>query len=370
MSPAFRRLDGDGPLRLVVIGAGAMGRGWLRTISRSSEAVLVGVADLDLAGAQAAADAYGPSVLTGTDAVDVARRSEAHAIVDVTIPEAHHPVTTAALFAGIPVLGEKPVTPTVAQALSLAAAAEVTGELFMVSQSRRWNPNLAALKAMVGRLGRIGSVGTVFAREVHFPGFREEMADPLLVDMAIHHFDAARYLLGCEPVAVYCEGSNPPWSWYAGNANAVAVFEMEGGTRFVYDGTWCSPGAETSWNASWRVNGEHGTALWNGDDDPTLVGVSAGDLDVPDVGLEFDGALREFAAALRTGRTPSGEVHENVLSLAMVEAAVESSRTGRRTLLDDVLDAAYETALRDEQRPDVRERLGSWPSVRIALGLQ
>jgi predicted dehydrogenase len=322
-----------------------------------------------LAAAQAAAAAYGPSVLTGTDAVDVARRSGAHAVVDVTIPEAHHAVTTAALVAGFPVLGEKPATPTVAEALSLAATAEVTGELFMVSQSRRWNPQLATLKAMVGRLGPIGSVGTAFARAAHFPGFREQMADPLLVDMAIHHFDAARYLLGSEPVAVYCEGSNPAWSWYAGDANAVAVFEMGGGTRFVYDGTWCSPGAETSWNAAWRVNGEHGTALWNGDDHPTLVGVTADHLDVPDVGLEIEGSLREFAAALRTGRTPSGEVHDNVLSLAMVEAAVQSSRTGRRILLDDVLDAAYETALGNEQRPDVRARLASWPSVQVALGL-
>jgi predicted dehydrogenase len=369
MTPAFRSLDADGPLRLAVVGAGGMGRAWLETISRSSEAVLAGVADLDLAAAQAAAGAYGPSVLTGTDAVDVARRSGAHAVVDVTIPEAHHAVTTAALVAGLPVLGEKPVTPTVAEALSLAATAEVTGELFMVSQSRRWNPQLATLNAMVGRLGPIGSVGTVFARAAHFPGFREQMADPLLVDMAIHHFDAARYLLGSEPVAVYCEGSNPAWSWYAGDANAVAVFEMGGGTRFVYDGTWCSPGAETSWNAAWRVNGEHGTALWNGDDDPTLVGVTADHLDVPDVGLEIDGSLREFAAALRTGRTPSGEVHDNVLSLAMVEAAVQSSRTGRRILLDDILDTAYETALGNEQRPDVRARLASWPSVQAALGL-
>ena len=38
------------------------------------------------------------------------------------------------------------------------------------------------------------------------------------------------------------------------------------------------------------------------------------------------------------------------MSLAMVEAAVQSSRTGRRTRLDDVLGAAYETAVRDEQR--------------------
>ena len=55
MSTAFRTLVADGPLRLVVIGAGGMGRAWLETISRSSEAVLAGVADLDLAVAQAAA---------------------------------------------------------------------------------------------------------------------------------------------------------------------------------------------------------------------------------------------------------------------------------------------------------------------------
>ena len=367
MRPGFRTVGADGPLRLVVVGAGGMGRAWLETVSRSSDVVLAGVVDLDLTAAEAAADAYGPAVLVGTDAVEVAGRAAAHAVVDVTVPEAHHAVTTAALFAGLPVLGEKPVTPTVAQALSLAAASEVTGELFMVSQSRRWNPQVAALKAMVGRLGPVGSVGAVFAKAAHFPGFREEMADPLLVDMAIHHFDAVRYLLDRDPVAVYCEGSNPAWSWYAGNANAAAVFELDGGVRFVYDGTWCSPGAETSWNAAWRVNGEHGTALWNGDDDPTLVGVAAEDLDVPDVGLEIDGALREFVSALQTGRRPSGEVHENVMSLAMVEAAVQSSRTGRRTLLDDVLGAAYGTALRDEQRSDVRDRLAAWPSVRAAL---
>jgi predicted dehydrogenase len=367
MSREFRTLPAEGPLRLVVVGAGGMGRAWLETVARSPEAVLAGVVDVDLAAADAAADAYGPSVLTGTDPVEMARRADAHAIVDVTVPEAHHPVTTAALFGGFPVLGEKPVTPTVAQALSLAATAEVTGELFMVSQSRRWNPQIARAKAMVGRLGRVGSVGAVFARAAHFPGFREEMVDPLLVDMAIHHFDAARYLLDREPMAVYCEASNPAWSWYSGNANAAAVFEMDGGARFVYDGTWCSPGAETSWNASWRVNGEHGTALWNGDEDPTLVGVGGDDLDVPEVGLEIDGALLEFASALRTGRLPSGEVHENVMSLAMVEAAVESSRTGRRTLLDDVLGAAYETALRDEQRADVYDRLAAWPSARDAL---
>ena len=162
---------------------------------------------------------------------------------------------------------------------------------------------------------------------------------------------------------------NPSWSWFAGDANATAVFEMETGTRYVYTGSWCSPGADTSWNGVWRVSGEKGTALWNGDDDP----VAHAEVDVavtdrsPYSGIA--GALQVFVQALRTGERPSGEVHENVMSLAMVEAAVQSAQTGRAARLDDVLERAYERAIRDEARADVRAALESWPSVGEALAL-
>jgi hypothetical protein len=62
-----------------------------------------------------------------------------------------------------------------------------------------------------------------------------------------------------------------------------------------------------------------------------------------------------------------GEVHENVLSLAMVEAAVRSAETGQRVLLDDVLADAHAEALRTETNPDVRDAMASWPSVRAVL---
>ena len=83
-------------------------------------------------------------------------------------------------------------------------------------------------------------------------------------------FGHARFLLQAEPVSAYCQSYNPAWSWFAGDANATAIFEMETGARYVFNGSWCSPGAETSWNGIWRVSGEKGTALWNGDDDPVL----------------------------------------------------------------------------------------------------
>jgi predicted dehydrogenase len=358
----------DEPLRVVLVGAGGMGRAWLRTIAGVDGVELAGIVDLDLAVARAAAaDLGSPDVATGTDAVDLARSTGAQAVVNVTVPQAHHPVTTAALFAGLPVLGEKPVADDVAEALSLVAAAEVTGELFMVSQSRRWNPQLAALRAMVRQLGPIGTVTTEFFKAVHFPGFREEIDNPLLVDMAIHAFDSVRFLLDAEPVAAYCQAYNPPWSWFAGNANATAMFEMAGGARYIFNGSWCSPGAETSWNGAWRISGEQGTALWDGDNDPVFDGEPLPVTEAVDQVNGIEAALRAFAGALRTGETPSGEVHENLMSLAMVEAAVESAKTGQRTLLDDVLRRAYTKALRDERRPEVRERLASWSSVPDAL---
>jgi predicted dehydrogenase len=358
----------DDPLRVVIAGAGSMGRAWLATVTASPEADVVGVADLDLAVARAAAAAAGrPELPVGTDAVALARRTGAQAVINVTVPEAHHPVTTAALFAGLPVLGEKPVAENVSRALSLTAAADLTGELFMVSQSRRWNPQLSTLRALTGQLGAIGAVTTEFFRSERFGGFREEMRHPLLVDMAIHAFDSARFLLRAEPVSVYCQTYNPSWSWYAGDANATAVFEMDGGTRYVFTGSWCSPGATTSWNGAWRVSGEKGTALWNGDDQPVLDAQADADVPEPPPYSGIGGALQVFVEALRTGEPPSGEVHENVMSLAMVEAAVGSAASGRDELVDDVLRRAHERAVRDEDRTDVRQVLKGWPSVREAL---
>lgn len=367
---SFRRIpQGDAPLPVVAVGAGAMGRAWLRTIEESASAELVGVVDLDLDAARSAvADLGRPGLPVGPDAVTLAEQTGAQAVVNVTVPVAHHPVTTAALLAGLPVLGEKPVADTLARALSLVAAAEVTGELFMVSQSRRWNPQVAALRGMVEDLGAVGALTTEFFKAPHFGGFRDEMAHPLLVDMAIHPFDTARYVLGAEPVTAWCTAYNPPWSWYAGAANATAVFEMSTGARYTYTGSWCAPGAETSWNGAWRVSAEHGTALWDGDTDPVLdadLGSREDRVRSPYDGIS--GSLQVFCEALRSGETPMGEVHENVMSLAMVEAAVESAESGQRVALDVVLERAHAAALAAEQRPDVRDALASWPSVREAL---
>jgi predicted dehydrogenase len=368
MNTPFATIPDDGtPLRVVVVGAGGMGRAWLNTVEESASVELAGIVDLDLDAARAAAAALGrPDLPVGAGTTELASGVGAQAVINVTVPAAHHPVTMEGLAAGLPVLGEKPVASTVAQGLSLAAAAELHGQLFMVSQSRRYNRHLFEAKRLSSSLGRVGIVSAEFFKAPRFGGFRDAMDHPLLLDMAIHQFDMARFLLDADPVSVFCEEYNPSWSWYRGDAGSTAIFEMTGGERFVFTGSWCSPGQETSWNASWRISGEHGTVLWDGDDHPvSSLASEPGSSDEP--GQEIEGSLRDFVAAVRTGSTPMGRVHQNIMSLAMVEAAILSAATGSRVSVDALLEDSYRQAILAERDPAVLEVLKSWTSVRHAL---
>lgn len=364
----FATIDTPGPLRLVQVGAGGMGKAWIEAITANPDVELVGLVDLNTDTAhQALAEKGIEGVAVGTSVGEIAAATGAHAVVNVTVPVAHHPVNVEAMFAGLPVLCEKPAAPTVAQALSLAAGSEASGQLLMISQSRRYFNSLAQLKAVTSELGEVGVITTEFFKAPHFGGFREEMDHVLLVDMAIHPFDAVRYLTGQDPVSVYCEEFNPAWSWYKNDAAATAIFEFSSGLRYVYSGSWCADGAETSWNGQWRVNGERGTAVWDGEQAPLVDAsdASGGALAVPaaaDGPEQIAGSLAEFASALRTGEVPDGQIHSNVHSLAMVEAAVQSAETGQRVRIDDVLQAAYTQALEAEKNAEVKAVLAAWGS--------
>jgi len=329
----------------LIVGAGGMGRAWGRNLRDCSAVRVVGWVDLRPAAAEQAASELGfDNIVTGADLEAVIARSRPDVVVDVSTPEAHRDVTLAALAAGLPVLGEKPMADSMEHAREMVAAAERAATLYMVSQSRRYDANLHALRRLiVERTGPPGILNSDFYIGAHFGGFRDEMASPLLLDMAIHTLDAARYLCDADPVAVYCEEFTPPWSWYHGDACATAIFEMTGGLRYTYRGSWCAEGRPTAWEAEWRAVGPHGTATWDGADahapvadvvtarDGFLSTVRTVETEVAqDVPTGIAGSLRDFLHALETGATPMGECHDNIKSLAMVFGAIESAATGRR----------------------------------------
>ncbi|HVA90451.1 MAG TPA: Gfo/Idh/MocA family oxidoreductase [Chloroflexota bacterium] len=332
--------------RAVLVGAGGMGRTWARNLLDCAEVELVGWVDLRPEVVAEASAALGlRDVHMGADLGEALRTCGADFVVDVSIPEAHHDITLEALAAGLPVLGEKPMADSMERARAMIAAAERAGKLYMVSQSRRYDAGLATLRALIDtHLGPLGILNTDFYLGPHFGGFRETMPSPLLLDMAIHTFDAARYLAGADPVSVYCEEFNPPWSWYAGASCATALFEMSGGLRYTYRGGWSAEGRRTSWDAEWRAVGEGGTATWDGEGAPTCEAVVEREGFFSPVEerrrtvpvWEHSGiaaSLREFLGALNTGATPMGECHDNIKSLAMVFAAIESAATGRRVAI-------------------------------------
>ncbi|PJJ71052.1 putative dehydrogenase [Diaminobutyricimonas aerilata] len=350
-------------LPVVVVGAGAMGGEWIRMLARSPHAEPVGVVDLNVDLARETVASAGLDVAVGASLVGVAEASGARAVVNVTVPQAHRVVNEQALRAGLPVLCEKPLAPTVAEALRQVALADLTGGLLMVSQSRRYFNHLAAFRQAVAALGPLGAVHAQFFHEDHEPGFREQMAHPLLVDMSVHHFDMLRYLSDDEPVSVRCDSWNPSWSWFAGHAAATATFELASGARFIYSGSRATPGLQTSWNADWHVYAEKGAAHWDGDFvvETDAEGV---EFEVPDRSESIEGSLEEFVGALRTGTTPQNEVRANVLTLAMIEGAIRSSdRGGEKVVIADLLEESLAQAIADEQRDDVAGLLRSWTSA-------
>jgi predicted dehydrogenase len=323
-----------------------MGRAWASTIVSRPDVSLVGWVDVFTDRVAEGIEAAGLTDVAIDDSVEAALiKLSPDFVVDVAVPEAHYDITRHCLEHGVPVLGEKPMAATLEEARDLVRLSERTSTLFVVSQNRRYNAGLAAFKNLVQqRLGGVGQLNAEFYRAPHFGGFRDEMDSPLLLDMAIHTFDAARYVAGSAAVSALCTEFNPSWSWYRGAASAVAEFEFKDGLRFSYEGSWCAGGLETSWESSWRAIGASGTATWDGTNDPVAEVRKDGDdrgelerVDAPPVtisGLGIAGSLADFVRALRTGEIPMNECHDNIKSFAMVIAALESSRTGRRVSVE------------------------------------
>jgi predicted dehydrogenase len=328
-------------MKAILVGAGGMGETWAKNLREHNIHTAAWVDIRPQVAREAAQKLQLSPEYIGASVSEAIQKVGGDFVVDVTIPEAHCEVTVTALEAGLPVLGEKPMASSMEEARRMVAASEKSGKLYMVSQSRRYIRRQHAFRQLIqDRLGSLGILNADFYIGAHFGGFRDEMPSPLLLDMAIHTFDQARFLTGADPVAVYAEEFNPSWSWYRGDVSATAIFEMTGGLRFTYRGSWCAEGLHTSWDADWRVVGENGTAEWEKGGVPhAQIVTSTGGFhsETEDVvggegaGREgITGSLEEFLAAIKGGPTPNGECHDNIKSLAMVFAAIESSRLRQR----------------------------------------
>jgi predicted dehydrogenase len=336
------------PLTAVLAGCGGISRAWLQAIAAMPDIQMAGFVDLFPQTAQERAAEFGfTEAPTGTDLAAMLAAVQPDCVFDCTVPEAHVGVTLTALAHGCHVLGEKPLADSMPNARRAVAAAEAAGKIYAVIQNRRYDPNLVRLCEFLasGAIGAVTTVDADFYIGAHFGGFRDRMRHVLLLDMAIHTFDAVRKLAGADPLAVYCHEWNPQGSWYDHDASAQAIFEMTGGLVFNYRGSWCAEGLNTAWESEWRIVGTQGSVRWNGAASMQAQSVAHTggffsewqELTLPrapqNMVTGHAGVIREFADCVRSGRTPQTAAADNIKSLAMVLAAIESAETRQRVLV-------------------------------------
>ncbi|MCX2725625.1 Gfo/Idh/MocA family protein [Roseibium salinum] len=329
----------------VMVGCGAMSEGWLRALqdinAGGKRVEIVGFVDLDGELAQRRAQGSGfVNAAAGSDLADQLTRLKPDLVFDIVVPAARNDVVARAFQAGCDVLSEKPMANSLADAKALLESRRQSGRLHAVIQNRRFLKGIRRARNFLksGAIGTVAEVHCDFFIAPHFGGFREDMAHVLLHDMAIHTFDAARYVADLEPTRVFCHESNPVHSWYRHGASAVAIFECENDVTMTYRGSWCAEGAPTSWEASWRIVGSRGTLLWDGNEGfrAEIVKTKEGflfpleSIEVPDLAEPFGGdghagVIADFLDARERGSVPLTDSADNIRSLAMTFAAIQSA---------------------------------------------
>lgn len=337
-------------LRAVLCGCGAMARGWVKAIVADpdlrSAIRIVGLVDVKPEIAVALATAFDlEEVVVGSDLDAVLAQTTPDILFDIVVPAARRDVVATGFRHGCHVLSEKPMAASLAAGRELIRLADAAGKLHAVVQNRRFISGVRRIRRFVeeGGLGELTGMHCDFFVGAHFGGFREEMEHVLLLDMAIHTFDAARFIADRKPLAVYCQEENPRGSWYRHGAAATAIFELSGEVTFTYRGSWCAEGANTSWESAWRITGTRGTLLWDGAESFRAHTVGAGEgllrepipLEIPEPAdlRQTHGhasVIADFIAAIRSGKKPETAGDDNINSLAMVFAAIESARTRQR----------------------------------------
>ena len=224
-------------VRAILVGCGGISGAWLDACAKMNDVQIIGLVDINETAAREKAEKYGLNdAVVGTNLKSILKQVKTDVVFDCTIPEAHAEVTIAALKQGCHVLGEKPLADSMSNARKMVETAEKSGRTYAVMQNRRYDANIRRIKAFLdsNKLGNMTTVSSDFYIGAHFGGFRAEMQHVLLLDMAIHTFDAARLISGANPVSVIARDWNPKNSWFKHGASACRSFRDDQTALFTH----------------------------------------------------------------------------------------------------------------------------------------
>jgi predicted dehydrogenase len=337
-------------MKVIHVGVGNWGLDWekhaLPHVPEAERVAIVDGAEPILARAQTALGLPDEACfLTLDEALDA---SDAELVLITAPMGAHVPLATQAMEAGRHVLVEKPFGSSLDEARCAVEAAERTGRTLMVSQNYRFYPapRTAAKLVAEGALGAAGNVSVAFRRWANDPAAGSahrhyHYRHPLLFDMAIHHYDLMRMVLGQEAVEVYAKDTSPSWSRFDEEAAATLVITFANGQTVTYSGSWVSPGEPTHWAGDWRMEFAEGEVAWTSragleagasGDRVTVRRLDGTTTDVPMVELPRLGrsmGLRQLVESIEAGTEPESSGRANLGTVAIMDAAARSQESGQ-----------------------------------------
>ncbi|RCL88957.1 MAG: gfo/Idh/MocA family oxidoreductase [Microbacterium sp.] len=179
--------------RVALVGAGSMGRNHARVIAESADADLAVVVDPFEQSGRALADTYGAQWR-----LDVSDLTRVDAVVVAASTEHHYEIATEVIRAGMPMLIEKPVAPSLAQTREILAASEVAGTPLMCGFLERYNPAIMVAKRMIE--------GPLYARADRHSPYAPRIKTGVAWDLLVHDVDLISQIFGGqEPKTVNVE---------------------------------------------------------------------------------------------------------------------------------------------------------------------
>ncbi|MGW7083934.1 Gfo/Idh/MocA family oxidoreductase [Streptomyces sp. NPDC054871] len=349
------------PLRVALIGYGLAGSVFHAPLIAATEGLALDTVVTSNPERQAQARAeFGDGLNFAASADDLwARADELDLVVIASPNKTHVALATAALKAGLPVVVDKPIAGTAAEARELAALADDRGLLLSVFQNRRWDNDFRTLQKLIadGELGEVWRFESRFERWRPQPkgGWREsgnpEEIGGLLYDLGSHVVDQALVLFG-PARSVYAESDVRRSGAEADDDTFIAITHENGvrshlyvsattaqlGPRFRALGSAAGyvkygldpqeaalrDGKRPTDEGSW---GEEPESTWGrvGSGESPLTG---GGSPVKTLPGDYPAYYAAVAAALRGAGENPVSAHEAAAALDVLEAARRSARDG------------------------------------------
>ncbi len=336
-------------LRVILAGLGVRGRHWAEVLRRTARCEVVAYVDPNPAARQRLNEQLGERPGFNTPEEALAAMPDVGGIVLANPPIGRKAQIQAAAERHIPMLVEKPLALSVAEAAEMVGIAERHQTPLMVGLNFRY---LAVTKATRQLLADSTVGQPEFARftyERYRDGNRPDlnkyplqMDQPMLWEQSIHHFDLMRYVYGAEPVEVQSRTWNPSWSMYESDANVAALFTFSNGMTVNYQGTW-----QSGWsvpNFEWRTDCTNGVIVQKDQFGAlhmaTQPAAALSPIDLPPHELwitETQGLLDAFVNTVMDHKPLECSGRDHLQSLAMVEACAISSRESRTVSIDSII---------------------------------